>query len=207
MSLGIISSFQQLQYVQKNIGLSTISPLVKKLSKEWSPVKCAECNVYPFPLAVTIHMDSYRVRKKISAVLEWPWSNAVKWDLLLMEVTSFYQGFNGKLSAGAASINTLTEISICRCWTLGSTPGLCTAQESSFPRSQVLILCYCWRFRLSLPGPILSARVSHARRSSSHDAAALMTRRGWIWLQRMSPLLLTLISGHPLSCNSATASF
>lgn len=188
--------------------MSTISPLVKKLSSKNDALSNVQNVTYTlFHLLWPSTWIPTESEKKISAVLEWPWSNAVKWDLRLMEVTSFYQGFNGKLSAGAASINTLTEISICRCWTLGSTPGLRTAHESSFPRSQVLIFCYRWRFPLSLPGHLLSARVSHARRSFSHDAAALMTRRGWIWLQRTSPLLLTLISGHPLSCNSATASF
>lgn len=164
-----------------------------------------------------IHVDSWTCveSEKVSTGLEWPSSNSVKWDLCLMEVTSFYQGFNGRLSATAASINTLTWDLYLLLLNSGSIPGPRQAQKqlSSFTGTDYMC-CYCCGF----PGLLFSARKSSGGRSwgafpnldipwslvcpwcrSVNDPVLNGASKDVISL--FIPLSLTLISWRPLSCN------
>lgn len=143
-----------------------------------------------------IHMDSWTCMEseKASTGLEWPPSNSVKWDLCLMEGTSFYQGFNGRFSDTAASINTLT-------WDLyllllNSTDQALAEHKSSFSPLQVLIICAVIAADFlafsSQPGKVVVAGVGVLFQTSkfrcllsAHDVGALMTQC-WMRLQRMS---------------------
>lgn len=132
-----------------------------------------------------------------------------------MEVTSFYKGFNGRLSATAASINTLTWDLYLLLLNSGSIPGPRRAQKqlSSFTGTDYMC-CYCCGF----PGLLFSARKSSGGKSwgafpnldipwslvcpwcrSVNDPVLNGASKDVISL--FVPLSLTLISWRPLSCN------